>query len=351
MGKKVLIVGAGPAGLEAARGLLDLGQSVLLVEKQATLGGKPIHSDYAALTPDMRPASVAMQEMIDGVTAHGDAVDIRTETQVVACQGDAPDLTVTLRGPAGEATEEVAAAILCTGFDHFDPGSETQMYGYYEYADVITLADAERMLKAGQVVRPSNGEPPRQLCFIQCVGSRDRQIGNQWCSKVCCGIACKQSIEFRQALGDARVFIFYIDLRAYGFWEDELYWRAQEQHNVNFVRGIVTEVTKRGDQLLVKGEDTTMGRPMEVLMDMVILSVGMEPSAGTIEMSKVFELPRESHGFIETIGGPLNTVVTSRKGIFVAGAATGPADLEDTVSSASAAALKAATFIRMAGGR
>jgi heterodisulfide reductase subunit A len=78
-------------------------------------------------------------------------------------------------------------------------------------------------------------------------------------------------------LPDARVFIFYIDMRMYGFWEDEIYWKAQEEKNVNFIRGIVTEVTKRGDTLVVKGEDTTMGRPMEVAMDVIILSVGMEP--------------------------------------------------------------------------
>jgi heterodisulfide reductase subunit A len=137
-------------------------------------------------------------------------------------------------------------------------------------------------------------------------------------------------------------------MRMYGFWEDEIYWKAQEKYKVNFIRGIVTEVTKRGDQVVVKGEDTTMGRPMEVPMDVVILSVGMEPSEGTTKMAELFQLPLESHGYIESIGGALSTVVTSVPGLFVAGAAAGPADLEDSVSMGGASAMKAAAFLRKA---
>ena len=343
--RPVLIVGAGPAGLEAARGVADLGLPVLLVEKADVLGGNPTLASYAALTPDMESAEDAMKRMVDAVQGD-DLLDIRTETTVTAASGEAPEIEVTLQGPSGEQKAEVGAVILCTGFQHFDPGRETQMYGYYEYDDVVTLVDVERMLKAGNFVRPSTGEKPKRVCFIQCVGSRDRQIGNFWCSKVCCGVACKEAIEIRQAVPDCQVFVFYIDMRMYGFWEDQIYWKAQEDHKVAFVRGIVTEVTMRGDQLVVKGEDTNLGRPVEVPMDVVILSIGMEPSEGTTEMAKILDLPLESHGFIETVGGPLNTVATARPGIFAAGAAVGPADLEDSISSAGAAAMKAAGFLR-----
>lgn len=341
----VLVIGAGPAGLEAAAGLANLGYSCILVEQDKVLGGNPIQNSYAALTPDMRSATEAMQEMIDPVVA-STLVDVRMNTTLVSTEGDTPELKATLKGPDGEEVITVSAVIVCTGFTHFDPGRETQMYGYYEYDDVITLVDVERMISAGEFVRPSTGEKPKRVCFIQCVGSRDRQIGNQWCSKVCCGIACKQSIELREMLPDCHVFIFYIDLRAYGFWEDELYWRAQEKHKVSFIRGVVTEVTKRGDTVVIKGEDTTMRRPVEVAMDVVVLSVGMEPSDGTREMAQLLDLPTEDHGFIETVGGALNTTRTSRPGFFVAGAATGPADLEDSVSSGAAAVVKAIGYIR-----
>ena len=345
--KPILVIGGGPAGLEATRGIADLGYHAILVDKSDVSGGNPISAHYAALTPDMRDAEEAMGEMVDAIT-NNPLVDIRLNTTVVGSEGDAPNLKVTLKNGSGEEVIDVGSVIVSTGFQHFDPGKETQMYGYYEYDDVITLVDAEKMLKEDNFVVPTTGEKPKQICFIQCVGSRDRQIGNQWCSKVCCGIATKQAIEIRDVLPDCRVFVFYIDMRMYGFWEDELYWKAQEEYKVNFIRGIVTEITQRGDTVVVKGEDTTMGRPMEVPMDVVILSVGMEPSEGTKEMSKIFDIPLESHGFIETIGGALNTVETQVPGVFAAGATTGPADLEDSISTGGSAAMKSCAFVRKA---
>lgn len=343
--KPILVIGGGPSGLEAARGIADLGYNAILVDKSDILGGNPISASYAALTPDMRNAEEAMGEMVNAITDNP-LVDIRMNTTVVSSEGKAPNLKVTLKNGVGDEKIEVGSVIVSTGFQHFDPGKETQLYGYYEFEDVITIVDVEKMLKAGNFVRPSTGKKPKQVCFIQCVGSRDRQIGNQWCSKVCCGIASKQAIEIREIVPDARIFIFYIDMRMYGFWEDEIYWKAQEEMNVNYIRGIVTEITKRGDTLVVKGEDTTMGRPMEVAMDVVILSVGMEPSEGTTEMANIFNIPLESHGFIETTGGALNTVETSVPGVFVAGAAAGPADLEDSISTGGAAVMKACAFVR-----
>jgi len=345
---RVLVVGGGPAGLEAAHGVASLGRRVLLVEGRDELGGTP-YASYATLTPDLSDATEAMRGMIDRITDNP-LVDVRLGTRVVASSGEAGGFRVALEGKDGEKREEAAAAVIvATGFQHFDPGRETQMYGYYEYDDVITLVDAEKMFREGRIVRPSNGEAPATVCFIQCVGSRDRQIGNKYCSKVCCGIASKQAIEIRRMVPGAKVFIFYIDMRMYGFWEDQIYWKAQEEYKVNYVRGIVTEVIRKGDKLLVKGEDTTMGRPMEVLMDLVILSVGMEPSRGTVEMSRIFGIPREEHGFLATVGGPLDTVSTPVPGIFVAGAAAGPKDLEDSISMGGAAAMKAAALLARMG--
>ena len=238
------------------------------------------------------------------------------------------------------------AIIIATGFSHFDPARETQMYGYYEFPDVVTLSDLEGMLSERQVVRPSNGQPPERVCFIQCVGSRDRHIGNEYCSKVCCGVASKEAIELRLLLPSSKVYIFYIDMRMYGYWENEIYWPAQEKHHVQYVKGMITEVLAKGDRLLVRGEDTTMGRPMELEMDMVVLSVGMEPSPGTRQVSKMLGVEQNKYGFVDAVAVPLDTVSTSREGIFACGAALGPADLEDSVSSGAAAAMKAFAFLR-----
>ena len=343
----VLIIGGGPAGLEAARLLADIGVKSILVEKREFLGGTPIAENYAALTHGFHDAEEMMNKMIAAVDGNP-LVDIRLNTTVTTSKGEAGKFLVTLaKGGNGHAqTVDAGAVILATGFQHFDPGRETQMYGYYEYPDVITLADAEAMLKEKHFRKPSNGEIPERVCFIQCVGSRDRQIGNEYCSKVCCGISSKQAIEIRQVSPSTKVFIFYIDMRMYGFWENEIYWPAQEQYRVQYVKGIITEIIKKGDRLLIRGEDTTMGRPMEVPMDIVVLAVGMEASQGTRQMAKIFGIQQNKYQFIEVPHTNLDPVATSVPGVFVAGSAAGPKDLDDTIGMAGTAAIKAAGLVR-----
>ncbi|MDH5474735.1 MAG: FAD-dependent oxidoreductase [Cyclobacteriaceae bacterium] len=346
--ENIIIIGGGPAGLEAARGIADLGYKAILVEKRDRLGGTPDEAQYAALTPDLRNAKEAMDEMRDAVIDNP-GVELMMNTTVTGTEGVVGDFKVKAVQNGNPIEIEGGAVILATGFQHFDPGRETQKYGYYEHDDVITLVDAEKMFTADNFVRPSNGEKPKSVAFIQCVGSRDRQIGNEYCSKVCCGMSSKQAIEVRHHCPDAKIYIFYIDMRMYGYWENEIYWPAQEEHKVNYIKGMATEIIKKGDHLIVKGEDTTLRRPMEVPMDMVILAVGMEPSEGTKEMADVFGVNKNKYGFIDTIGGPLNTVSTNVEGVFAAGACTGPADLEDSVSAAGSAVMKAVGVIRKAG--
>jgi heterodisulfide reductase subunit A len=346
MSDSVLVIGGGPGGIEAARGVADLGLRSVLVEQRERLGGTPIHARYAALTPYFADAEEAMDGMIAELRQR-ELAEIRCSSTVTALSGEAGAFTATVSNGSGAAEEiEVGAVIVATGFDHFDPGRERQIYNYYQYPDVLTLQDLESQLKEHEVRVPSTGKPPERICWVQCVGSRDRNIGNEWCSKVCCGIASKQAIEVRKLCPDSRAYIFYIDMRMYGYWETQLYWPAQEQHHVQYIKGIITEVLERGDRLIVRGEDTTMGRPMEVPMDMVVLSVGMEPSVGTKSMAGLLEVAPNKYGWIDAPGAPLDTVTTSKAGIFACGAALGPADLEDTISSAGAAANKAVALVR-----
>ncbi len=344
----VLVIGGGPGGIEAARNVADLGVRAVLVEQRDRLGGTPIHEQYAALTPYFEDAETAMVAMETELRARSLA-DIRTSATVSAVTGEAGAFRATIEGAGGSEDVDVSAIVVATGFTHFDPGRERQVYNYYQYPDVLTLQDLEVMLKAHEVRVPSTGETPKRICWIQCVGSRDRNIGNEYCSKVCCGVASKQAIEVRKLVPDCRASIFYIDMRMYGYWEHQIYWPAQEQHKVQYIKGIVTEILERPGpptHLLVRGEDTTMGRPVETPMDMVILSVGMEPSQGTRAMSGMLGIEQNKYGFVEVARPPLDTVGTSREGIFACGAALGPADLEDTISSAGAAAVKAVALAR-----
>lgn len=345
---QIAVIGAGPAGMKAAINIADLGAQAVVIEKRPDVGGKPDEANYAALTPHMEDTEEVMDPIVEKFTSH-ENIDVRTGAEVTDVDGDVGDFTLTVASEDGsEDALDAGAVILATGFDHFDPTNETQMYNYSQFDDVITLPDAEDMLSDDEFVRPSTGEDPETICFIQCVGSRDRQIGNQWCSKVCCGIATKEAIEVAEMHPDATVIVFYIDMRTYGFWEDDLYWEAQEEHNVRYVRGIATEITQKDGQVIVKGEDTTMGRPYEIPMDVVVLSVGMEPSKGTVEMADTLDLPLEDHGYVETVGKPMETVATERDGVYVAGAAAGPKDLKDSVSMAGSAAAQAVADIRSA---
>jgi len=346
MSNKVLIIGGGPAGLEAARSVAELGGEAILLEKRERLGGTPDRENYAKLTHHWRDASEAMAELAAAATNNPN-VEVKYQTEVKGMSGSAGDFTVDIEAGGAAESLNVGAIIVATGFQHFDPGRATQYYNYYTFPDVITLTDLEKMLKEHNVVRPSNGEAPKKVAFIQCVGSRDRQIGNEYCSKVCCGIASKQAIEIREQLPDTKVMIFYIDMRMYGYWENEIYWPAQEKYKVNYIKGVISEVLPKGDQLLIRGEDTTMSRPMEVTMDMVVLSVGMEPSAGTRAIAQTLGVQQNKYGFIEAGGaGGLDPVATSVEGIFVAGAAAGPADLDDSISRAGLAAARAVAAVR-----
>src|SRR5574342_464594 len=341
---KVLIIGGGPAGLEAARSVAERGGEAILIEKRERLGGTPDRESYAKLTHHWRDASEAMAELAASVTSHSN-VQVKYQAEVKSMSGSAGNFTVEIEAGGVAESLDVGAVIVATGFQHFDPGRATQYYNYYSFPDVITLTDLEKMLKEHNVVRPSNGEAPKKIAFIQCVGSRDRQIGNEYCSKVCCGIASKQAIELREQLPDSKVFIFYIDMRMYGYWENEIYWPAQEQYRVQYVKGIITEIIRKGGRLLVRGEDTTMGRPMEVPLAVVVLAVGMEPSRGTKDVAKVFGLKQNKYNFIDVPHDALDPTATSRPGIFVAGAAAGPKDLDDTMAMAGAAAAKAAGVV------
>ncbi len=343
--ENVLIIGGGAAGIEAAKGVSAMGYKAILVEKRDRLGGTPDEEKYAALTPDLRNTTEAFAELMAPIVDNP-LVDIHYNTLITGAEGELGNFTIKALQLGKEVEFNVGSVIIATGFKHFDPGRETQKYAYYELDDVITLTDAEKMLSQHKFVRPSNGEEPKRICFIQCVGSRDRRLGNEYCSKVCCGISSKQSIEIKKLLPDCKVYIFYIDMRMYGYWENEIYWPAQEEYKVNYIKGMATEIVKKGDKVLVKGEDTTFRRPMEVEMDMVILAVGMEPSEGTKQMAKIFGVNQNKYGFIETTGGCLDTVSTNVPGVFAAGATTGPADLEDSVSAGAMAAIKALTAIR-----
>lgn len=252
---------------------------------------------------------------------------------------------------------DVNAVIIATGFDVFDPKIKSE-YEYGKYMDVITGLEFERLINAagptrGELLRPSNGEVPKKVAFIQCVGSRDEKSSNLNCSRVCCMYAIKQAILIKEHYPDTEVYIFYIDIRAYGKGFEEFYQRAIEEFNIKFIRGIVSEVVEnpKTQRLIVKAEDSDRGVLLQEEFDMVILSVGLTPNRESEALVKAVGLPRAPDGFFQSVSPEESSVVTPIPGIFIAGAAEGPKDIPDSIAQASAAAMKAAIVIANHGGK
>ncbi|MDG6244133.1 MAG: CoB-CoM heterodisulfide reductase HdrA2 [Methanolobus sp.] len=239
----------------------------------------------------------------------------------------------------------VGAVILATGYSLFD-ASRKQEYGHGIYPDVVTNMEIERLLNAagptrGKVLCPSTREIPQKVSFIQCVGSRDEQVGNPYCSKVCCMASMKNAQLLRERYPDIDISIHYIDIRASGEMYEEYYIRSQEM-GINFIRGRVGEILQDGQgKLNLRYEDTLTGEIFEEQTDMVVLATGMESTADAARLSRVLNLTRRADRFFSIAHPKMRPVDSHVKGIYIAGCASGPKEIQVSISQGSAAAAKA----------
>jgi heterodisulfide reductase subunit A len=342
MNKPVLVVGGGPAGLAAAHALASVGEHVVLVEKEARLGGAPILSGYARLVPSGEWARDAIGGMVERVERN-DLISVHRSSRVERFEGTPGDFKV---GLSGQKTLEAGAAILCTGFTHFDSVNKPE-WGFGTFPDVVTTTQVEQMISSGKGVRcPSDGRKPERVAILLCVGSRDRQIGREWCSKICCTVSCNIAMEIREELPECHVYIYYMDIRTYGLYETKYYWQSQEQFKVKYIKARIAEVTSDGKKLVVKGEDTLVKRPITIPFDMVVHAIGMDPNVENQALAGVFGVELQEHGHIAKGAAYGALGETSRPGVFVAGAATGPETIDDSIAQARAAAMAALALAR-----
>lgn len=338
MSETILIVGAGPTGLSAAAGVASIGKNVVLVEKEHKLGGAPILSGYAKLVPSGEWAKDAIGRMVKRVT--GDArVTVHDGVKVTRVDGDFGNFTATLSN--GRAVN-AGAIILGTGFTHFDSINKPE-WGFGTYEDVVTTTQVEQMVAAGKIACPSDGRVPERVCILLCVGSRDRQIGREWCSKICCTVSTNLAMEIKELSPKTDVYVYYMDIRTFGLYEDKYYWRAQEEFNTKFVKARIAEVTRGPDKrLLVKGEDTLVKRPIIIPFDLVVHAIGMDPNLDNPEIAKVFGVELEKHGFLERGEHYTASFASTRRGVYVGGSALGPEDIDTCISHGLAMAMRVA---------
>jgi heterodisulfide reductase subunit A len=247
-----------------------------------------------------------------------------------------------------EAVLKVGSIILAPGFKPFNAKLKSE-YGYGRFPNVVTSIEFERILSAsgpygGLVLRPSDGEIPKRIAFIQCVGSRDFQLGNNYCSAACCMYGMKEAViakEHTPIKLDAT--IFYMDLRAYGKEFDAYYKRAQEEWGIKFVRSRVAGVTEDPTTSNLFVHYVENENPKTEEFDMIILSIGMQPPENIEKLAKDLEIKLNKYKFCET--KTFSPMETSKQGIFVCGAFSAPKDIPESVAQASGAAAKAMSVI------
>jgi heterodisulfide reductase subunit A len=239
----------------------------------------------------------------------------------------------------------VGSIILAAGFDEFEPDVKKE-YGYGRFKNVVTATEFERILSAsgpfgGHVVRPSDGEIPKKIAFLQCVGSRDEK-SNKYCSAVCCMYATKEAIIAKEHNPGLDQAIFFMDMRTYGKGFEEFYNRAQSDYGLRYIRSRIPNIEEDADRNLILTYETEDGKIQKEKFDMVVLSVGLEPPRSNEELSRIFGVPLNEYGFLDwKIFEPLQV----KEGVYTCGAFSGPKDIPDTVAQASGAAAMASAII------
>jgi heterodisulfide reductase subunit A len=246
---------------------------------------------------------------------------------------------------------KVGTIVVATGWDSYDP-TELKQYGYGKYPNVITGLQMERLLSSfgpvvGKPVRPSDLKEPHSIAFLQCVGSRNfREGGNKYCSRVCCMYATKQARQYKEKHPEADIYIFYMDIRAFGKGYEEFYESAAENYGINYIRGRIAEVSEDEDHnIIIRSEDTLLQQPIEMKVDLFVLSTGLEPRADADKITSLLRIQKSSDGFFLEAHPKLRPVDTLTEGIFIAGVAQGPKDIPDSVGQAKGAAAGAITLM------
>jgi heterodisulfide reductase subunit A len=241
---------------------------------------------------------------------------------------------------------EAGAIILATGFKITPPDAK-QEYGAGRIRNVVDALVVERLLAPtgpyGHVLRPSDGKEPDSIAYVQCAGSRDKTLGVEYCSRVCCMYAIKQAMLISGALPLADITIYYMDIRTFGKGYDQFYQNAKAM-GVEFVKGKVAKITEDENQNpIVRVELIDEGsKVIERTHDLVVLSVGMLPQYNPQEIYKV---PVAQDGFVRTPSTNISPCLTDRPGIFVSGTAGGPMDIVDSIVMAGSAATEAAGYL------
>ncbi len=253
--------------------------------------------------------------------------------------------------------EAVGAIVVATGFDLYSisekpKGSAIKGYGEFGHGkipDVIDGMTFERLASAsgptgGKILRPSDGKEPKQIVFIQCIGSRAREKGISYCSKVCCMYTAKHTMLYHHKVHDGQTYVFFMDARTPGKSYDEFWRRSIEEEEAVYIRGMVSRLYQKGNKIVVMGSDIAVGVQVEIEADMVVLATAIQAQPGADSLAQKLGISYDKYNFYSEAHAKLRPVECATAGIYLAGACQGPKDIPETVSQASAAAAKVMTL-------
>ncbi len=276
------------------------------------------------------------------------AIDIDNCSLCGACEKVCPPGCIDFTQKPQDYIINAKTAIVATGFKLYDP-SNVPRYNYGEAKNVITSMQMERLLAPTRpfhtILRSSDGKVPDKIAYVLCAGSRDDSLGNPICSQICCMYSIKQAQLLMGALPMADITLYYIDIRAFGKGYDEFYEQAVGM-GVRFVKGKVGRITeKENGNLSLRYEDIATGKLKESEHDLVVLSVGVKPNSEPADIFTSHKLELDSLKFVKQSDPLLSPAKTTIEGVFVAGTATGPKDIPDSILSAGAASTEAISYL------
>lgn len=405
---KVLVIGGGVAGLTAASELADLDIEVEIVEHSDFAGGHAVQYACKATDQCVKCGACMVEEKLQRVVQHP-KITVMTGTRVqdvtkaenftvtlskrpvfldpekcsscgvclekcpqngavlkgfskiqfplyaisdkkclhfkdpscTICQEECPESAIDLDAGGITLSTHANAVILATGFIPFDPVEKP--YGYGKFKNVVTNLDMERMLRRnGRAIKASDGAGAGSIAFIQCVGSRDAKNNHLWCSKVCCGSALRMAGLVKARQPETQITFFYMDLQTFGRDFDEFYSKIRKE--VRLIRAIPGDIYPAADERLsVTFLDNASSETFQEIFDLVVLSVGMTPCQDMQKTADTLKVRLAGSGFVEQVekGG-----ATSEKGIYTAGAVSGPMSIPESIASGGEAAFQVIKYLK-----
>lgn len=321
--------------MQCAITLKELGAEPIIIEKSNKLGGKL--NNWDRLFPDQTPAHEVLDRLNEKLRTLG--ITCITGNGVVAI--DPASKQVTLED---NSTHKADAIIIASGYELFDAKIKEE-YGYKRYNNVITSVDLERMFKNGEV-KCHDGSEPKTIALLHCVGSRDQQIGQNHCSRLCCVTGIKQAIELKELFPEASVYNYYMDMRMFGPGYEELYRKSQQDFGINHIRGRISEAAQTFDnKIQIRAEDTLIGKPIRQNVDMLVLLVGMCAGMENQKFSDDCEMELRPSNFMKPLNPYDLSNMTKADGIFLAGTVKAPKNVSESLHDAVSAARCAYQYI------